>query len=295
MEFSDTESGELRLAACGAAEKAGEFIMSQRGSQLKVDLKKGGESYGAQVVTEVDREAQDIILRELESETERFDLAILSEELPDDGERFRKRAFWCIDPLDGTLPFIEGRSGFAVSIALVSKAGEAQLGVIHDPISKTSYSASVGGGLWKGSEPWCPIAKQDSRQSQLTVVADQSLRTHEAYSIVKDRLVQFAKKSGLEDISVLEGDGAAMNVCEVLNRSPACYFKFPKKEKGGGALWDFAASACLMREAGGVVSGFSGSPLDLNSKASLYLNQSGVIYASDETLANSILDLGELS
>ena len=48
---------------------------------------------------------------------------VLTEETEDDGGRLRADYFWCVDPLDGTLPFIEGRPGSAVSIALIARDG----------------------------------------------------------------------------------------------------------------------------------------------------------------------------
>ena len=55
--------------------------------------------------------------------TERYDLALLTEELEDDGSRHVKDYFWCIDPIDGTLPFTQKKPGYGVSIALVARDG----------------------------------------------------------------------------------------------------------------------------------------------------------------------------
>ena len=46
-----------------------------------------------------------------------YALALLTEESADDGSQFCQDYFWCIDPLDGTLPFIRGLPGYAVSIS----------------------------------------------------------------------------------------------------------------------------------------------------------------------------------
>jgi 3'-phosphoadenosine 5'-phosphosulfate (PAPS) 3'-phosphatase len=75
-----------------------------------------------------------------------------------------------------------------------------------------------------------------------------------------------------------------MNVCNMLQHAPACYFKFPKPEKGGGSLWDYAATACITREAGAVVTDLEGSPLDLNRKDSTFMNHRGFLYASNPEL-----------
>ena len=44
----------------------------------------------------------------------------LSEETADDFTRLGKHLIWLVDPIDGTRDFIRGRSGWAVSVALIS-------------------------------------------------------------------------------------------------------------------------------------------------------------------------------
>ena len=55
-------------------------------------------------------------------------------------KRLELNYFWCIDPLDGTLPFIEGKVGYAVSIGLVSRDGTPLIGVVCDPYHQTLSS-----------------------------------------------------------------------------------------------------------------------------------------------------------
>ena len=94
---------------------------------IAVEKKQGGTSYASQVVTEVDRACETAILSHLLPTCQEFDLALLSEETEDDGSRFEEDFFWCIDPMDGTLPFINKQPGFSVSIALVAKMGHRTL------------------------------------------------------------------------------------------------------------------------------------------------------------------------
>lgn len=37
-----------------------------------------------------------------------------------------------------------------------------------------------------------------------------------------------------DGLKIIQQGGAAMNACWVLEQEPACYFKFPKPEAGGG-------------------------------------------------------------
>lgn len=82
-----------------------------------------------------------------------------------------------------------------------------------------------------------------------------------------------------------------MNACWVLEQSPACYFKFPKPENGGGSLWDFAATACLFNQAKAQASDIYGQPLDLNRPDSTFMNHRGILFCTDNDLAQQISDL----
>ena len=67
-----------------------------------------------------------------------------------------------------------------------------------------------------------------------------------------------------------------------------CRFKFPRKEEGGGALWDFAATACLYGEAGAVATNIHGGPLDLNRADGTWMNHEGVLFATSSAIAARI-------
>jgi 3'-phosphoadenosine 5'-phosphosulfate (PAPS) 3'-phosphatase len=56
--------------------------------------------------------------------------------------------------------------------------------------------------------------------------------------------------------------------------------KRPKKEKGGGSIWDFAATACIFQELGLPATDFEGGALDLNKKNGTFMNEHGVFYAN---------------
>ena len=274
----------LAESACSAARAAGGFIRRSRPGP--VERKAGGQSEASQVVTETDRRSQEIILEALEESVARFSLGVLSEELEDDGGRLERDLFWSIDPLDGTLPYAESRPGYAVSIALVSRTGVPQIGVIMDPVQDTLYCARRGGGVTRNGAPWTrPRPRNDVG---LSVFADRSLVTMPGYAAVTAALDGASMEMGGTPARVLLGSGAVMNACQVLESPAACYFKFPRKEDGGGALWDFAASACLFAEADAVATNIHGGPLDLNRADSTWMNHEGVLYASDRALAARI-------
>ena len=137
---------QLNNIAIKAALSAGKVIQKYMNDDVKVEKKEGGASYASQVVTAVDLECEKVILSHLLPTCDEFDVALLSEETEDDGSRLEEDFFWCIDPMDGTLAFINKQPGFSVSIALVAKDGTPYIGVVFDPSTDTLYYAIKGNG-----------------------------------------------------------------------------------------------------------------------------------------------------
>ena len=55
---------------------------------------------------------------------------------------------WVVDPVDGTKNFSEGKSCFAVMVALVEK-GQIEAAWIHDPVADATIHAIRGKGAWE--------------------------------------------------------------------------------------------------------------------------------------------------
>lgn len=285
MKLSATKLTELANLAIDAATSAGEMIAGSRPTQIQ--HKSGSGSLASQVVTEVDRRSEAIILETLTPTLERFALGLLTEEQPDDGGRFSADYFWCIDPIDGTLPFIEGTPGYAVSIALVRRDGTPTIGVVYDPVEETVIHAIAGAGIFRNGQPW---DQASSSGMQLSLFTDRSFLSGEQRDQITTGLEKIAQDLGLTGLHVDANAGAVMNACKVLANPLACYVKLPKPN-GGGSLWDYAATACLFKEAGAVATDIHGQPFDLNRADSTLMCHRGILFANNEMLAERIRDL----
>ena len=281
----------LSQCAISAATQAGHLIARYAQTHVVVNTKNGGASLAAKVVTEVDHLSQDIILKTLHPNCLIYDLALLSEESPDDYQRLQKDYFWCIDPLDGTLPFIESVPGYSVSIALLSREGQSILGVVYDPLTQTLYHAIQGQGAWQNTEIFTATTQTPSLSQTLTLITDKSITQEALYSATLAELENLASDLGYGGFKLQLQGGAAMNACHVLNDPASCYFKFPKPHLGGGSIWDYAATACLFTEAGLPVSDIYGQSLVLNPEGSTFMNHCGVLYASNPTIADGMIGL----
>jgi fructose-1,6-bisphosphatase/inositol monophosphatase family enzyme len=280
----DLNLEKLTEIAVYAAKKAGGVITDFSKKEIEVEHKEGGHTYASQVVTEVDRKAQDAILEILNPTCEEHDFALLTEESEDDHSRFQKEYFWCVDPLDGTLPFTKKEPGYSVSIALVSKCGKPQIGVVYDPVHDVLWEAAIGRGVKKNHQPWM----MNSNSDVLTFTYDRSFEKHPEWQRVLDELDSYARAQGLSKVHATQHGGAVINACHALESAPGCHFKFAKPEEGGGSIWDYAATACLFEQAGAFVSDVYGNALDLNRPDSTFMNHRGAVYATDSNLSSMI-------
>ncbi|MDA9764907.1 MAG: inositol monophosphatase family protein [Opitutales bacterium] len=291
MKLSTEDLQVLSDQACLAATEAGALIASYRDRAVKVreKIETAGESLAFQVVTEVDERSEEMILELLAPTVERFDLAVLTEEREDDLTRLKKDYFWCIDPLDGTLPFTRGIPGYAVSISLVCHDGHPVIGVVFDPVAKKLFRAVEDAGVQIDGVSFQSTIRAEG---PLKFFCDCNFSLHPEREVLTHEVEQVATQEGYDGVEVIEGAGAVLNACKVLEQGPAIYFKKPKPKNGGGSLWDFAATACLFVEAGLYARDFAGQPLDLNRAGSTFMNHRGVCYASTPELAATLRGIG---
>lgn len=282
---------QLSKTARRAALSAGKIIQSRLNENQYVQIKKGGSSLASHVVTEVDEACEKAILAHILPTCTEYNLALLTEEREDDGSRFKKDYFWCIDPLDGTLPFIEKRAGFSVSIALVAKDGSPKIGVVYDPTNSTLYHAIKDYGAFKNDQKWTVDHQEQSspslklnqdrdEKSYLSFITDKKLKDTPKADEIVAILERICQKHGLKGFKEIAGGGAVMNAIGAIEQAPACFIKMPKNEHGGGSLWDYAATACIYHELGLVATNFAGHKLDLNRVDSTFMNHEGVFFAN---------------
>jgi fructose-1,6-bisphosphatase/inositol monophosphatase family enzyme len=273
-----------------AALAAGEIIRSHQGKNHDVKSKQGGENLASQVVTEIDLKAEQAILEILNPTLAEYDLGLLAEETASEcTSRFEKKAFWCIDPLDGTLCFSRDEDGYSTSIGLVGQDGIPLVAAVYNPRSQTLYHAIKDQGAYKNGEVFTVPKWSD----ELTLLYDQSFLKHPTFDEEMNFLENAAKKLGLNGVKMFHLGGAVMNGITTIEMAPAVYYKLPKKADGGGSIWDFAASSLIQREAGGFNSDFHGKPLNLNRFDTTFMNHDGIIYCSDKRILEVIPKIQE--
>lgn len=232
--------------AIAAAEAAGRLLRSTFGQDQEVEYK--GET---ELVTEADKNAEQKIKAVLEEAFPNY--AMLTEEsgnLKGEGD-----ACWIVDPLDGTTNFVHSLPFFCTSIAL-ERQGEIVLGVVHDPMATQTYAAERGGGATLNGRP-IRVSDTDELSRALlgTSFPDDPGEVPRGLDLF-ERFANLAR--GMRRL----GSGA-LDLCYVAAaRLDGCY-------EQGFSAWDIAAGVLIIEEAGGEVSDYQGSRLDLDESQGL--------------------------
>lgn len=153
---------------------------------------------------------------------------------------------WIIDPLDGTTNFLHGLPFFSISIALQYQ-GETVLGVVHEAMRQESFYS------WKGAKGTY-LGDQLVAVSRTKQLADSLLATGFPYYDF-ERQSPYLQVLGtlMQQTRGLRRFGsAALDLAYVACGRFEGYFEYSLSP------WDVAAGAFLVRQAGGVVSDFSG-------------------------------------
>ena len=199
------------------------------------------------LVTAFDHEIQALILSELKGSWPQF--SFLGEEM-EHGEQAEvvgaeQAGFWVLDPLDGTTNFAMGFPFYGISLALVTD-GEAQLGVVFDPIRQECFSAKRGAGAQLNDQS---LSTPKDRFALRDCIANVDYKR--LVSGLADRLVRYPPYRSQRNLgsSVLEW-------CWLAAGRSQLYIH------GGQRMWDYAAGSLILHEAGGGFSTIQGNPLD---------------------------------
>lgn len=226
----------LAIAVATAIE-AGEILVSEFAHPAKISYK--GE---VDIVTQADRRSEEAIVGRLRTHFPKH--AIVAEE--GSGQEGDPCYRWIVDPLDGTTNFAHGYPCFAVSIGF-EEAGELQVGVIYQPITKELFTASRGGGAYLNQKQIHVSSIGHLSTSLLATGFPSTKRT-------RNPNIHYYWNFTLRSHGVRRDGSAALDLASV-----ACG-RFDGFWEFGLHSWDTAAGVLLVREAGGVVTDFSGQP-----------------------------------
>jgi len=202
-----------------AAEKASKSIIRDFGEIEKLQVSKKGPH---DFVTKTDKHVEKILIEELSKTKKNY--SFLTEETGIIKNKDKENT-WIIDPIDGTTNFLHGIPHFAISIALKSK-DELVSGLIFDPIKDEMFFAEKNKGAFLNNQR-LRVSKKNSLEECLFSSNNEGVK--------------------FSNLNIRCSGSAALDLAYVASGRLDGYFQNKIN------LWDVAAGALMIKEAGGIV------------------------------------------
>lgn len=228
--FAEALESYLSLAV-QAAREAGQFLLATGTGSVVADLPHD-------VKLAADRDAEEIIIKFLRQHS---DFSLLAEEQGRLAARGRATGLrWIIDPLDGSLNFLQGIPFCCVSIALWQEQ-EPLLGVVYDFYREELFTGIVGDGArLNGKLIQASVTREIGKAILCTGFPAATDHAPEVLLQLVEQLRRYKKVRLL--------GSAALSLAYVAAGRADAYFEKDIK------IWDVAAGLALVKAAGGMTS-----------------------------------------
>lgn len=239
----DLASGRLTEQLADIAEEASALILPLWRADAAVTRKADDSP-----VTEADQKAELLIVARLAALYPEIQ-AVAEEACAADGAPDAERAFFLIDPLDGTKAFVAEREAFTVNIALV-KGDRVVAGVISAPaMGQTWRSGGTGkaaGAFTRrfGDAAWRPVRVREKPEKGSALVS---------HSLKEDEAERIAARFGCAQWQALD---SSVKFCLI---AEGRFDVYPRT--GPTCEWDTGAGQAILEAAGGRVLTLDGQPL----------------------------------
>ncbi len=196
------------------------------------------------VVTEYDRRVQALLMERLSAAVPGARFFCEESDRNDD---LGAEHLFIIDPIDGTMNFVHHFNHSAVSVAY-THFGVLEAGAVYNPYVDEMFSAVRGEGAFLNGR----AIRVDPAPLGETVICFGTA----PYDATKmSRSFVLAERACRAGLDVRRQGSAALDLCSVAAGRAGAYFELQV------SLWDYAAGALIVTEAGGRVMRVDGSPL----------------------------------
>ncbi|MCI0517516.1 MAG: inositol monophosphatase [Woeseiaceae bacterium] len=229
----------LLNVAVMAAHSGGDTLIRSLNRLEKIKVEQKGRN---DFVSEADRKAEQAVITVIRKHYP--DHSIVAEESGAQGD---SDYVWVIDPLDGTTNFLHRFPVFCVSVGLMHK-GRLEHGAVYDPLRQELFTASRGQGAH--------LDGRRIRVGKITAIERALIGTGFPFRESNRSLPPYMKmleKAICHTAGVRRAGAAALDLCYVAAGRLDAFWET------GLSIWDMAAGALIIREAGGIISGLDGS------------------------------------
>jgi 3'(2'), 5'-bisphosphate nucleotidase len=241
---------------------AGEIILESRAEDLDVQHKSDGSP-----VTIADKKSAAYLTEVL---SKSFPYGMLNEENMNNDTRSKHEYSWIVDPLDGTISYINGDDGFGIMIGLV-RDGSPVLGVTYRPLKNELCYGILGEGSYISHD--CGDTRLMVNKSEEISLLVSGHRQNDEVDQVINKLNPAKLRhmyTGFKTTEVAKGN-ANLFVCP---------------ESVEMCLWDVCGTSLILEEAGGRATDVKGNLIDYKGSAEL---KSGFV-ASNRIIHDYVID-----
>lgn len=233
---------------------AGELLLQNFGKQHELEYKEEGKYRNyPQAVTKIDKLVEEYIVDKIRDKFSGHH--IFTEETP---EKFVSDGYtWIIDPIDGTTHFSRGIPLFSISIA-VQYNKEVICGAVYAPYLKNLYFAEKGNGAECDGKRIC-VSKIGSLHQALVITS-----VYQSYKINNLEKQFNSIINSIKNIRMFAS--SALDMCYVASGKAEARI-FSNTE-----IWDHAAAALVVEEAGGKVTDWQGKKWTYETESLLVSN-----------------------
>jgi 3'(2'), 5'-bisphosphate nucleotidase len=206
--------------------------------------------------------------------------------------------YWTLDPIDGTKGFLRNDQ-YAVALALI-EGGDVKVGVLACPA--LPVEDADGGTLMVAvrGEGTVMMRLEEEDGVQVSVDISGSERSHRFVESVEsghgNQTLQGQVATAVNIHSPSLRMDSQAKYAAVARGDAVLYLRLPSKDPGRYAekMWDHAAGALVVEEAGGKVTDMHGKPLDFGSSERMNANQ-GVVVSNGAIHDDVIAALGRIA
>ncbi|EHW9790138.1 inositol monophosphatase family protein [Listeria innocua] len=211
---------------------------------LDIDIKSGRND----LVTNMDKETEAFFVKQIKEHFPNHRL--FGEEGMSDDVTDLNGIVWILDPIDGTLNFVEQQRDFAISLAIYQD-GVGHLAYIYDVARDELYFAEKGKGATVNGKQIPKIDKDMGLQDALLIANLSVTRKFPTMweAVKASRGLRLHGAASLEYMDVATGRAGAYLSANL-------------------APWDIAAGKIIVEESGGIVTRIDGSKINMLEKGS---------------------------
>lgn len=221
--------------------KASRYLIRDFGEIEKLQVSSKGPG---DFVTSADKRTEKIIIQELHKAQPSFE--ILTEESGVINKSSEKRR-WIIDPIDGTMNFLNGIPQFAISVGY-EEDNEIKAGVIFNPILNELYCAEKGKGAYLNNSR-IRVSNKKKIVDSLLVTGGPKQASKSKDKIFSEYIIVSKKVTNVRKFG-----SAALDMAYVASGKFDGYWQ---RELN---YWDIAAGIIILKEAGGLCDFFESDP-----------------------------------